>query len=122
RYFIEADGQTLGLAETVSDATGHEAFGQINYGPFVHGTAEALRSAALTTDTDVEVRLLHIPALYLIALWLHREGQPATLVPAAPTPPGVDANRSYESDMLLRLLAAQAGQLGQGRQNDDRGN
>lgn len=106
RYLVQHDSGPVALAETVRDEAGGHVFSQLNYGPFVAGTADAL-AAAGDEPGDAEVRLLHLPAVHLIAVWLHSPASD-TLVPAAPAPPGVEANRAYPAAELVALLAASA--------------
>ena len=64
--------------------------------------------------------MLEVPALYLVALWLqHRDG--ATMIPIAPTPSGIEANRSYPTRELLDLLRGRARQLPDIDAQDGRG-
>jgi len=108
RYLVEApDGRSIAIAESVTDPRGAQVFAHLNYGPFVAGTAEALRVAERANLPSAEVKLLEIPALYLVALWLqHRDS--ATLIPIAPAPSGLEANRSYPARELLDLLRERA--------------
>jgi len=108
RYLVEApDGRSIAIAESVTDPRGAQLFAHLNYGPFVAGTAEALRVAERANLPSAEVKLLEIPALYLVALWLqHRDS--ATLIPIAPAPSGLEANRSYPARELLDLLRERA--------------
>ena len=127
RYLVGVDSAAaerapFALAETVVGPDGSHIFTHLNYGPFVAGTAAALRAAAELPEDDVaQVRLLHIPALYFVALWLHRDGREAALMPVAPTPQGIDANRSYNAQELLNLLGERARRLPDLAADDDRG-
>jgi hypothetical protein len=123
RYLVEADNvdQPLALAETVAQADGTHAFAHLNYGPFVAGTAAALHAAGQLAGVDADIRLLHIPALYFVALWLHQDGGDAVLIPVAPAPEGIAANRSYSASQLLALLTARARQLPDMSRDDNRG-
>ncbi|MFF3981729.1 hypothetical protein [Streptomyces sp. NPDC001828] len=103
RYLVRHGSEPVALAETVRDASGEHVFSQLNYGPFVAGTAAAL-DAAGDRSGDAEVRLLHVPAVHLIAVWLHAESAD-TLIPAAPAPSGVEAGRPYPASQLLALVA-----------------
>lgn len=107
RYLVQHGTETVGLAETVPEPDGAHTFAQMNYGPFAAGTADAFQ-AAEDTGTDADVRLLHIPALHLIALWLHREGADDSLVPVAPAPDGIEPNREIPATVLLTRLTNQA--------------
>ncbi|GGY38697.1 hypothetical protein [Streptomyces xanthochromogenes] len=107
RYLVRHGDEPVALAETVRDASGAHVFGQLNYGPFVAGTAAALAAAGDAGGErpgDAEVRLLHVPAVHLIAVWLHADSAD-TLVPAAPAPSGIEAGRPYPAAQLLSLVA-----------------
>jgi hypothetical protein len=121
RYLVQSpDGRAIAIAESVTDPRGGQVFAHLNYGPFVAGTAETLRVAERANLPSAEVRLLEVPALYLVALWLqHRDG--ATLIPIAPTPSGIEANRSYPTRELLDLLRKRARQLPDIDAQDGRG-
>jgi hypothetical protein len=123
RYFVEADdlAQPLALAETVALADGSQTFAHLNYGPFVAGTAAALSAAEQTTAMDAEIRLLHVPALYFVALWLLQDSGDPVLVPVAPVPPAIVANRSYPARELLDLLTTRARALPIITAEDNRG-
>ncbi|MFJ8313781.1 MULTISPECIES: hypothetical protein [unclassified Streptomyces] len=120
RYLVQHASGPVALAETVRDEAGGHVFSQLNYGPFVAGTAAAL-DAAGRAPGDAEVRLLHLPAVHLIAVWLHGEASD-TLIPAAPAPPGVEADRAYSATELFTLLARDAPQdILPPQAEDDRG-
>jgi len=124
RYLVE-DGEAratrpLALAQTIASPDGAHAFASLNYGPFVVGTAEAIRAAEQMTIADSDVRVLEVPALYLVALWLDH-GQESTLVPIAPAPAGIEANHAYAAPELLDLLAQRAGRLPDLDAADERG-
>ncbi|MCX5386448.1 hypothetical protein [Streptomyces sp. NBC_00083] len=115
RYLVRHGDEPVALAETVRDASGEHVFSQLNYGPFVAGTAAALDAASgpvgagegagVAEDAGVaEVRLLHVPAVHLIAVWLHGDAGD-TLIPAPPVPAGLDATRAYPAGALLALTA-----------------
>jgi hypothetical protein len=106
RYVVSVGAEPIALAETVTRAQREHALAYINYGPFVAGTTEALPAAqAAARASDAELRVLHIPALYVQALWLHTETEEEdTLIPIAPTPPGIEAIRPYSASELLGEL------------------
>ena len=90
RYLITSDGEVIASAETAENPDGTPQPAQFTEGRFVAATATAVRSARALphlASAAFELRLLRIPALYLMALWLH---SPATdlLVPLAPSPIG----------------------------------
>jgi len=126
RYLVERDDRPVALGETHLKPSGEHAFAQLNYGPFVPGTAQALDVAEqYVAQGDARIRFLHIPALYLQAVWLHSQSQASEredmLVPAAPTPPGIEANRAYPAGELLGLLQERARSVPVMAEGDARG-
>jgi hypothetical protein len=102
RYLLAADRGVVASAETRQEGDEH-TFSHVNSGPFVPGTVEALEAAEQVEHGrgDVELRLLHVPALYLMSLWLRPVGatdDAGVFVPIAPAPPGLDPNIAYEAD------------------------
>lgn len=124
RYLLRQDDQLVASAETVADQGGGERFSHFNQGPFVASTAAALEAAEgldETRDRSYEMRLLHVPALYAMALWLHGEGDDDILIPLAPAPQGIEPNRPYPADELLDILAEKASQIPEMGPDDTRG-
>ncbi len=71
-----------------------ETDGSVNEGPFVAGTVEAVGVAEQRFGADArdyELRLLRIPAVYAVAIWLHAEDDDL-LIPVAPAPASLRAN------------------------------
>ena len=100
RFLIEVDREVVASAETTTISAREHEFSHVNEGPFVAGTVEALEIAERVADernVDFDFRLFHIPAIYSVNVWAHRRGAEThdedLLVPAAPAPPGVEANR-----------------------------
>lgn len=121
RYLLRQDDRVVASAETAGDQ-----FAQFNSGPFVAGTEAALavaQSAPQLQDGSYDVRLLHVPALHIMALWLHDAGTGAAdlLVPLEPAPTGIDANRPYSADELLSILADRARGIPDLASDDTRG-
>jgi hypothetical protein len=124
RYLLRQEDQLVASAETVAEQGGGARFSHFNQGPFVASTAAALdvaESLDQTQDGEYEVRLLHVPALYTMALWLHGEGDADILIPLAPTPQGIEANRAYPADELLAVLAEKARSIPEMGPDDTRG-
>src|SRR5204862_1479968 len=72
RYLLAVDEQVLASAETRYES-GRQVFSHVNAGPFAAGTVDALAVAEGTADADerqLELRLLNVPALYLMSVWL----------------------------------------------------
>jgi hypothetical protein len=68
--------------------------------------------------------VLHVPALYVLALWLHGRGRGSgndELIPIAPTPPAIEAGRVYPAAALLRLLRERARRMPPPGEEETRG-
>ena len=81
-----------------------------NSGPFVASTVAALQTVADLPQVETETivpRLLTVPALNLMAIWVHGSAEDL-LVPLAPAPPGVEAGRQYAPTELFAGLHEQA--------------
>jgi hypothetical protein len=105
RYLVAHAGTPLASAATVTEESGATRFAQLDYGPFVHGTTAALRTAADLPDGGSEpARVVVVPALGFVAAWVEPATGGSVLVPAAPAPEGVTAGRAYPADELLPVL------------------
>jgi hypothetical protein len=106
RFLINAGGAAIASAETISTADGW-TFSHFSEGPFVTSTYHALRQAQ-ALPALYEYRLLSVPGLYMLALWLHLDAGSGTggdlLVPLAPAPLGIAAHRPYRAEELLSTL------------------
>lgn len=102
----------VGAAEVKGPAEGW-AFAHFREGPYVSSTERAMEQAG-ALPLPYQPRLLSVPELYMLTLWLHGEadadpgeGSPAAsdlLIPLAPAPPGIAAHRPHRVDALLPLL------------------
>jgi len=81
-------------------------------GPFVLGTVEAIEAAEADpqlADGRYELRLLRVPAIALVALWLKDDdGGPGAVAPLRPVPPPLEAGRRYAPAEIMPLLATMA--------------
>lgn len=112
RFLLRDAHGVVGAADTMLTADGW-TFSHFCEGPFVASAEAALRRAE-TLPAAYQPRLLSVPELYMLTLWLHGdmeadagEGSPAPadlLVPLAPAPPGIAAHRPHRVDGLLPLL------------------
>ncbi|GAA2646430.1 hypothetical protein [Streptomyces vastus] len=112
RFLIRSGGSAVAAAETRLTPDGW-AFSHFFEGPYVTATEHALRQAETMTQS-YQARLLSVPELYMLTLWLHgdctadgAEGHPAAtdlLVPLAPAPPGIAAHRPHRVAELLSVL------------------
>ncbi|MET9386881.1 hypothetical protein ABZY09_39090 [Streptomyces sp. NPDC002928] len=116
RFLIRCGDRAVAAAETRLTPDGW-AFSHFFEGPYIASTELALRQAE-TVQQPYQARLLSMPGLYMLTLWLHgdcdadgAEGHPAAtdlLVPLAPAPPGIAAHRPHRVAELLPLLTHRA--------------
>lgn len=112
RFLIHSSGRAVAAAETMLTADGW-AFSHFFEGPYIASTERALRQAE-TMQQCYQPRLLSVPELYMLTLWLHGDhtadvatGHPVAtdlLVPLAPAPPGIAAHRPHRVAELLPVL------------------
>lgn len=112
RFLIRCGDRAVAAAESRLTPDGW-AFSHFFEGPYITSTERALRQAEAVQET-YQPRLLSVPGLYMLTLWLHgdcaadgAEGQPAptdVLVPLAPAPPGIAAHRPHRVAELLPTL------------------
>jgi hypothetical protein len=78
----------------------------LTHGPFTKATVDALSAAEelpQVARADYELRLLKVPALYLVALWLHGADEDI-LVPIGDPPGGLEKNKPYSEAEIVRAL------------------
>ncbi|WP_327693540.1 hypothetical protein [Streptomyces sp. NBC_00459] len=112
RFLIRSGDRAVAAAETMLTPDGW-AFSHFFEGPYIASTERALRQAE-TMKQPYQARLLSVPELYMLTLWLHgditadgAEGRLAAtdlLVPLAPAPPGIAAHRPHRVAELLPVL------------------
>lgn len=112
RFLIRSGDRAVAAAETRLTPDGW-AFSHFFEGPYIASTERAL-SQAEALQQPYQARLLSVPGLYMLTLWLHgdltadgAEGHPAAtdlLVPLAPAPPGIAAHRPHQVAELLPVL------------------
>ncbi|MFI1953797.1 hypothetical protein ACH437_18435 [Streptomyces xinghaiensis] len=119
RFLVRSGGRAVAAAETKPTPDGW-AFSHFFGGPYLSSTEQALRQAEALAGM-YQPRLLSVPELYMLTLWLHgdtaadpAEGQPAPtdlLVPLAPAPPGIAAHRPHRVSDLLPVLTLRLGRV-----------
>lgn len=112
RFLVRGGERAVAAAETMLTPDGW-AFSHFFEGPYVASTELALRQAE-ALPAPYQPRLLSVPELYMLTLWLHgdasadpAQGRPAPsdlLVPLAPAPPGIAAHRPHRVAELLPIL------------------
>lgn len=112
RFLIRSGDRFVAAADTRLTPDGW-AFSHFFEGPYVAATERALRQAE-SLGKAYQPRLLSVPELYMLTLWLHgavgadaAAGLPAAadlLVPLAPAPPGIAPFRPHPVSELLPVL------------------
>ncbi|MER5634911.1 hypothetical protein [Streptomyces nitrosporeus] len=112
RFLIRGGGRAVAAADTVLTADGW-AFSHFFEGPYLASTELALRQAESVT-TPYQARLLSVPELYMLTLWLHEDTEDDAaggtlaptdvLVPLAPAPPGITAHLPHPVAALLPVM------------------
>jgi hypothetical protein len=120
RFLIRSGDHSVAAADTVHTADGW-AFSHFFEGPYVSSTERALRQAEEASHA-YQPRLLSVPGLYMLTLWLHADvmadgsaGLPDErdlLIPLAPAPPGIASHRPHHVAELLSLLTRRVGPAG----------
>jgi hypothetical protein len=114
RYILLNGDNSLAAAEvSLEEGEGLE-FSHVNQGPFVGATVEGVGIAEGLDEVsrnDYELRLLKIPGLYIVALWLHADQQDI-LIPLAPAPSVLTPNIPYsETDFIEAVQPAASNRL-----------
>lgn len=102
--FLVLDGQAA-VASAELTAEGNV---EANEGPFVAATAAAIEAAEASpqlAETRYEPRLLRIPGIYVVALWLWREGGDDVVIPLDPAPRSLVPGRQYAPAEIMPALA-----------------
>ncbi|MEU8717713.1 hypothetical protein [Streptomyces sp. NPDC048663] len=112
RFLIRCGDRAVAAADTMLTPDGW-AFSHFFEGPYISSTERALQQAEALHQA-YQPRLLSLPGLYMLTLWLHgdrgadgAEGHPEAsdlLVPLAPAPPGIAAHRPHPVAELLPVL------------------
>ena len=126
RYLVQEGDKIIAAAAVLPTGDGDaHAFSHINEGPFVASTADALefvRNHPELTSGDFELRLLQVPALHTMAVWLHpQSGDGDLLIPLAPSPVSVPTGQAIPAAQLLSELREKAEQVVNVRAHDTRG-
>jgi hypothetical protein len=106
RYLV-ADRGRIVASEELGGERGETA--SLNSGPFVESTANAideLERLPEVEQAEFELRLLKVPALYVVAAWL--VGERSLLRPLAPLPSFLEAGRTYSEAEFVTALQAPA--------------
>ncbi len=122
RYLLVQDNAAIAEAELSVGRRGAKGaagrpleFAGLTHGPFAAATVDALGAAERlpqVASSDYELRLLRIPAVYLVALWLHGATDDI-LIPMGDPPGGLKKNQPYTESAVIEALRGAAGQAKQ---------
>lgn len=108
RYILIRGDAPFAAAELgVDDSGGGLEFSQLNRGPFVGSTIEGVGLAEnldAVRNNNYEPRLLKIPSLYIIALWLYGQNSEDIIIPLPPTRPELKAYDSYTEEAFTTAI------------------
>jgi hypothetical protein len=113
RYYLgHSEHAAPSAAAEVHGGPGEEMFAGINTGPFVRESITAIERAHSdqALPATYEPRLLRVPALYVVALWLHAVEHGDDVVIPLPSSSTALQQRPYsvaELDAALQALAEQ---------------
>ncbi|MFD9427461.1 MULTISPECIES: hypothetical protein [unclassified Streptomyces] len=112
RFLIRSEERAVAAADTMLTPDGW-AFSHFFEGPYLASTELAVRQAEASASA-YQARLLSIPELYMLTLWLHGDTEADAsggtlaptdvLVPLAPAPPGIAAHRPHRVADLLPVM------------------
>lgn len=124
RCLVTSGGATVASVE-LPDPDGEKGV-VTTHGQFTEATADAVRGiqdASEVESGDFDLRMLRIPALYLMALWLKdRQGRNDIFVPLEPAPPELEAGARYSWNELRTHLEKPAQmRLAQDEEDETRG-
>jgi hypothetical protein len=110
RYIVLAGEEAIGAANLrIREDDPTLQFSHISHGPFVQNTVEGIRlaeSLPAVAINDYELRLLDIPSLYVVCLWLH--GNEDQLIPLPPSSHGLAPYKSYSDGEIAAALKGPA--------------
>jgi hypothetical protein len=114
RYLSDPDTPASTAAD-IRVRTGEHEFAGLTRGPFVHAFAEAVQRLAgdpAFESGDFEPRLLQVPALYVVALWLkERDSSGDVFIPLPPANSAVEPGRRYYREQFEAALVQAASKM-----------
>ena len=105
---FDAAGQPEVLELPEHGDAGAVAAGDDRFGPMIREALAVADQDQRVAEHDYEARLYRVPALSLLALWLHTSEAVDLFVPVGPPPPGLEPNRVYDDEEFMPALRAAA--------------
>jgi hypothetical protein len=114
RYLISQGARGTAAAEVNCDEKQKNQFSQLNQGAFAGGTLEEIRRVVDDPEFEkgsYELRVLRVPALYVIALWLaDQQNHNDALIPIPPTNEALKPSQVYTPKQFIAVLRQPAQQ------------
>jgi hypothetical protein len=85
--------------------------GDDRFGPMIREALGVAGQDQRVAAQDYEARLFRVPALTLLALWLHSPTSVDLFVPVGPSPPGLERNRLYDDPSFTAAITEAAAGL-----------
>ncbi len=115
RYLLKENREVIASVDVHTKKDERPAFAQTNEGPFVRGVSNALVKVKEVDEAqrrDFEPRVLTIPALHIVALWLKDEnGEEDLIMPIEPTPPPLVTGKAMPAREFLDIVSRKAAEL-----------
>jgi hypothetical protein len=105
---LNSEGQPEVLELPEEGDAGAVAAGDDRFGPMIRDALAAADQDARVGEHDYEARLFRVPALSLLALWLHTSESLDLFVPVGPAPPGLEPNLVYDDGEFMSAARAAA--------------
>ncbi len=110
RFDSAGQPQVLELPE--EDAgRGSAAAGDDRFGPMIREALAVADQDPRVGRHDYDARLYRVPALSLLAVWLHTAAALDLFVPIGRTPPGLEPNRVYDDGEFMTQVRRAANQV-----------
>ncbi|HSS22245.1 MAG TPA: hypothetical protein VLL54_19395 [Pyrinomonadaceae bacterium] len=110
RYIVLKGDETVGAVNLSFDDQGKNLqFSHISHGPFAQSTVEGIRYAEglpEVVSNEYELRLLDVPSVYVVSLWLH--GKNDRLIPLPPTNQTLKPYEAYSEAEMTAALQPEA--------------
>jgi hypothetical protein len=101
--------EVLELGEDAEE--GALAAGDDRFGPQIREALALAEQDPRARETDYEARLFRVPALNLLALWLHAHSSTDLFVPLGAAAPALEGGRVYDDGEFMAALRSAAAQL-----------
>jgi hypothetical protein len=108
RFDVGGRAEVLELAERTGG--GEVAAGDDRFGPLIREALAVADQDPRVREHDYEARLFRVPALNLLALWLHADSSLDLFVPVGRPAPGLDRNRIYQDEEFMSAVRSAAEQ------------